>query len=86
VLKHEPHRHREAPKGRGIPAQGATLGTGFSAGGHRRVSRAAVLDWKAKHQVTGKATDLRTEGEKAGAHKSTEADVMRRVKALAKSR
>ena len=31
--------------------QGATV----SAGGHRRVSRAAVLDWKARHQVTGKA-------------------------------
>ncbi len=57
-----------------------------SAGGHRRVSRAAVLDWKAEHQVTGKATDLRTEGQKAGAYKSTEADVVRRVKALAKGR
>ena len=62
--------------------KGATV----SAGGHRRVSRAAVLDWKAKHQVTGKAADLRTEGQKAGAYKSTEADAVRRVKALAKSR
>jgi excisionase family DNA binding protein len=66
--------------------QNKLAGATVSAGGHRRVSRAAVLDWKAKHQVTGKATDLRTEGEKAGAYKSTEADVMRRVKALAKSR
>ncbi len=62
--------------------KGATV----SAGGHRRVSRAAVLDWKAKHQVTGKATDLRTEGQKAGVYKSTEADVVRRVKALSKNR
>ena len=62
--------------------KGATV----SAGGHRRVSRAAVLDWKAKHQVTGKAADLLTEGQKAGAYKSTEADAVRRVKALAKSR
>ena len=62
--------------------KGATV----SAGGHRRVPRAAVLDWKAKHQVTGKAADLRTEGQKAGAYKSPEADVVRRVKALAKKR
>lgn len=55
-----------------------------SAGGHRRVSRAAVLDWKAKHEVTGKAADLRTEGQKAGVYKSTESDVMRRVKALSR--
>ena len=66
--------------------QNKLAGATVSAGGHRRVSRAAVLDWKAQHQVTGKATDLRTDGEKAGAYKSTEADVMRRVKALAKSR
>jgi len=66
--------------------QNKLAGATVSAGGHRRVSRAAVLNWKAKHQVTGKATDLRTEGEKAGAYKSSEADVMRRVKALAKSR
>ena len=62
--------------------KGATV----SAGGHRRVPRAAVMDWKAKHQVTGKAADLRTEGQKAGAYKSPEADVVRRVKALAKKR
>jgi len=62
--------------------EGATV----SAGGHRRVSRAAVLDWKAKHQVTGNAADLRTEGQKAGAYKSTEADVIRRVKALEANR
>jgi excisionase family DNA binding protein len=66
--------------------QNKLKGATVSAGGHRRVSRAAVLDWKAKHQVTGKATDLRTEGQKAGAYKSTEANVVRRVKALSKSR
>ena len=62
--------------------EGATV----SAGGHRRVSRAAVLVWKATHQVTGKATDLRVEGEKAGVYKSTEADAMRRVKAITAKR
>ncbi len=62
--------------------KGATV----SAGGHRRVSRAVVLDWKVTHQVTGKASDLRTEGQKAGVYKSPEADVVRRVKVLAKNR
>jgi len=66
--------------------QNKLSGATVSAGGHRRVSRAAVLDWKAKHQVTVKADDLRVEGQKAGAYKSTEADVIRRVKALAKNR
>ena len=66
--------------------QNKLKGATVSAGGHRRVSRAAVLDWKDKHQVTGKATDLRTEGQKAGVYKSTEADVVRRVKALSKNR
>jgi excisionase family DNA binding protein len=62
--------------------KGATVSTG----GHRRVSRAAVLDWKAKHQVTGKAANLLTDGQKAGAYRSTEADALRRVKALSKNR
>lgn len=66
--------------------QNKLKGATVSAGGHRRVSRAAVLDWKAKHQVTGKAADLRTEGQKTGVYKSTEADVVRRVKALSKNR
>ncbi len=66
--------------------QNQLKGATVSAGGHRRVSRAAVLDWKAKRQVTGKAADLRTEGQKAGAYKSTEADVVRRIKALSKGR
>jgi len=66
--------------------QNKLKGATVSAGGHRRVSRVAVLDYKAKHEVTGKITDLRAEGKKAGAYKSTEADVMRRVKALAKNR
>jgi excisionase family DNA binding protein len=70
--------------------QNKLKGATVSAGGHRRVSRAAVLDWKAKHQVTEKSADLRTalhtEGQKIGAYKSTEADALRRVKALAKNR
>jgi excisionase family DNA binding protein len=66
--------------------QNKLKGATVSAGGHRRVSRAAVLDWKARHQVTGKVTDLRAEGQKAGAYKSTEADAMHRIKALAKNR
>jgi len=66
--------------------QNKLMGATVSAGGHRRVSRAAVLDWKLKHQLTDKAVDLRTEGQKVGAYKSTEADVVRRVKALSKNR
>jgi excisionase family DNA binding protein len=70
--------------------QNKLKGATVSSGGHRRVSRAAVLDWKAKHQVTEKSADLRaalrTEGQKIGAYKSTEADALRRVKALAKNR
>lgn len=66
--------------------QNKLKGATISAGGHRRVSLAAVLDWKAKHQVTSKAADLLTEGQKVGAYKSTEADALRRVKALTKSR
>lgn len=62
--------------------QGATV----SAGGHRRVSRAAVLDWKAKHQVASKAANLRAQGQESGIYKSTEADAVRRVKALSKNR
>jgi excisionase family DNA binding protein len=62
--------------------KGATV----SAGGHRRVSLGTVMDWKTKHQVTGKATDLRTEGHKVGAYKSTEADALRRVNAISKGR
>lgn len=34
--------------------QNKLKGATVSAGGHRRVSRAAVLDWKDKHQVTGR--------------------------------
>lgn len=70
--------------------QNKLKGATVSAGGHRRVPRAAVLDWKAKHQVTEKNADLRTalrtDGKKIGAYKSTEADALRRVKALAKNR
>ena len=74
--------------------QNKLKGATVSAGGHRRVSRAAVLDWRAKHLVTDKNADLRTElrtsllseGQKIGAYKSTEADVVRRVKVLARNR
>lgn len=59
--------------------EGATV----SSGGHRRVPRAAVLAWKAKHQVAAKPDEIRTEGQKIGAYKSTEADAVRRIKALA---
>ena len=62
--------------------KGATVSTG----GHRRVSRAAVLDWKAKHEVTGKAADLRTNGQKVGAYTSAEGDALRRVKAISRNR
>lgn len=66
--------------------QNKLKGATVSDGGHRRVSRAAVLDWKATHQVTDKTADLRSEGQKAGVYKSTEADVVRRIKAIAKTR
>jgi excisionase family DNA binding protein len=74
--------------------QNKLKGATVSAGGHRRVPRAAVLDWKAKHQVPEKSanlrsnlrTDIRSVGQKIGAYKSTEVDALRRVKALAKNR
>lgn len=62
--------------------QGATV----SAGGHRRVPRAAVLEWKNQHQGPAKVADLRAQGQKIGAYKSAEADAVRRVKALAADR
>lgn len=62
--------------------KGATV----SSGGHRRVSRVAVLEWKDKHQVSVKTVDRRAEGQKIGAYKSAEVDVVRRVKALASNR
>ena len=70
--------------------QNKLKGATVSSGGHRRVPRAAVLAWKEKHQAAGKATgkanDLRASGQKIGAYKSAEADVLRRVKALASGR
>jgi excisionase family DNA binding protein len=67
--------------------QNQLKGATVSAGGHRRVPRSTVLDWKAKHQVTADVrTALRTEGQKIGAYKSTEAEALRRVKALTKKR
>ena len=62
--------------------QGATV----SAGGHRRVPRAAVLEWKAKHHVAARSTNLRAEGQKSGVYQSPEAEVMRRLEAISKSR
>ena len=61
--------------------QGATV----SAGGHRRVSRAAVLEWKAKHQIAARPTDFRTEGKNTGVYQSSEAEAIRRLKAISKS-
>ncbi len=66
--------------------QNKLKGATVSAGGHRRVSRAAVLAWKAKHQVSSEPANLRAEGQKIGAYKSAEADVVRRIKALAANR
>ncbi len=66
--------------------QNKLTGATVSAGGHRRISRSAVLEWKSQHQVATKAATVRAEGQKSGAYKATEADVMRRVKALAKNR
>ena len=70
--------------------QNKLKGATVSSGGHRRVSRSAVLAWRDKHQAAGKTTrkasDLRASGQKLGAYKSAEADVLRRVKALSPSR
>ena len=66
--------------------QNQLKGATVSKGGHRRVSRAAVLAWKEQHQVAGKGADMRTEGQKIGAYTSPEAEVVRRVKALAGQR
>lgn len=63
--------------------QNKLKGATRSAGGHRRISRAVVLEWKEQHKVSGKGADLRAEGQKIGAYKSPEAEVVRRVKALA---
>jgi excisionase family DNA binding protein len=59
------------------------VGATVSAGGHRRVSRAAVLAWKERHQAEIEPNNIRTEGQKIGAYKSTELDAVRRIKALA---
>ena len=61
--------------------EGATV----SAGGHRRVPRASVLAWKEKHQSANKTVDMRAEGKRIGAYKSSEAEAIRRIKALASS-
>lgn len=66
--------------------QNQLKGATVSKGGHRRVSRATVLAWKEQHQVAGKGANMRTEGQKIGAYKSPEAEVVRRVKALAGQR
>jgi excisionase family DNA binding protein len=66
--------------------QNKLKGATVSAGGHRRVSRASVMELHTRHQVPGEASDLRAVGKKTGAYKSTEADAVRRIKALAKNR
>jgi excisionase family DNA binding protein len=62
--------------------RGATI----SAGGHRRVPRASVLEWAQLNQENHKPnevlTSLRAEGKRAGVYKSSEAAVVRRIKAL----
>jgi excisionase family DNA binding protein len=66
--------------------QNQIKGATVSKGGHRRVSRAAVMQWKEQNQASGRGVDLRTEGDKIGAYQSPEAEVVHRVKALAKQR
>lgn len=65
--------------------QNQLKGATRSAGGHRRVSRAAVLEWKAQHQASskGSGSSMRAEGQKIGAYKSSEAQAVHRVKELA---
>ncbi|CAN5556666.1 hypothetical protein BH10PSE16_BH10PSE16_38810 [soil metagenome] len=65
--------------------QNQLKGATRSAGGHRRVSRTAVLEWKAQHQAASKGVGagMRAEGQKIGAYKSTEVEAIRRVKELA---
>lgn len=62
--------------------KGATI----SAGGHRRVPRSSVLEWAEFNQENQKPnevlTSLRAEGKRAGVYKSSEAAVVRRIKAL----
>ena len=58
-------------------------GASISAGRHRRVSRATALEWKEQHPASSKDADLRTQGQKIGACWSPEAQLVRRVKALA---
>ena len=66
--------------------QNKLKGATVSVGGHRRVPRAAILEWTAKHQEAGKVTELRTEGQKTGVCNSAEADEERWVKPLFKNR
>lgn len=59
-------------------------GATVSSGGHRRVPRSAVLAWKEKHLGVLNSGELQSEGQTIGAYKSTEEDVLRRMKALSK--
>ena len=62
--------------------RGATL----SAGGHRRIPRAAVLAWQQK-QMKGLSTlSFREEGQETGAYQTPEDTVARRIKALTKKK
>lgn len=52
----------------------------ISSGGHRRVSRAAVMEWKRQQSVG--ATSLRTSDHAADFYATSEADVTRRLKSI----
>ncbi len=58
----------------------------ISAGGHRRVPRASVLEWAQLNQENRKPNDvitsLRGESKRAGVYKSSEAAAVQRIKAL----
>lgn len=52
-----------------------------SPGGHRRVPRASVMEWKARHQVQNPG-NLRTESIKTGAYAASEAEAIKRIRKL----
>jgi excisionase family DNA binding protein len=65
--------------------KGATI----SDGGHRRVPRASVLEWAQRNQeseqLIGDLANMRVAGAKTGVYKSSEAEAVRRVKALSRA-
>jgi hypothetical protein len=52
----------------------------ISSGGHRRVSRAAVMEWKRQQNIG--ATSLRTSDHAADFYATSEAEVARRLKSI----